>query len=53
MSMRLTVNPKMEGVATKLLGRNTLRPHWQKFDILTTKIYERVEFDRPGERSPE
>ena len=33
---------KMEGVATKLLGRDTLRPHRQKFDILITKIYELV-----------
>ena len=29
----------MEGVATKQLGRDTLRPHRQKFDILITKIY--------------
>ena len=50
MSMRLNVNlsllsirdSKMEGVATKLLGRDTLRPHQQKFDILITKIYELV-----------
>ena len=32
----------MEGVATKILGRDTLRPHWQKFAILITKIYELV-----------